>query len=130
MFWVDSFVLLEKDQSFTFHERNIQKLAIEMYKVKHKMTPVPFQEIFTINKKGNFVIPKINTVNRGEETVRYRGPKIWEIVPERIKNAESLAIFKDQIKKWKPVDCTCRLCKVFVQGLGYGFFEGNTFIPK
>ena len=56
-----------------------------MYKVKNKMTPVPFQEIFTINKKGDFCIPKINTVNRGEETVRYRGPKIWEIVPEEIK---------------------------------------------
>ena len=77
--------LLEKDQSFTIHERNIQKLAIEMYKVKNKMTPVPFQKIFTINKKGDFCIPKINTVNRGEETVRYRGPKIWEIVPEEIK---------------------------------------------
>ena len=122
--------LLEKDQSFTIHERNIQKLAIEMYKVKNKMTPVPFQEIFTINKKGDFVIPKINTVKRGEETVRYRGPKIWEIVPEEIKKAESLAIFKNQIKEWKPVDCTCRLCKVFVKGLGYGFFKGNTFIPK
>ena len=122
--------LLEKDQSFTIHERNIQKLAIEMYKVKNKMTPVPFQKIFTINKKGDFCIPKINTVNRGEETVRYRGPKIWEIVPEEIKKAESLAIFKNQITKWKPVDCTCRLCKVFVKGLGYGFFKGNTFIPK
>ena len=122
--------LLEKDQSFTIHERNIQKLAIEMYKVKNKMTPVPFQKIFTINKKGDFVIPKINTVNRGEETVRYRGPKIWEIIPEDIKKAESLAIFKDKIKKWKPVDCTCRLCKTFVKGLGYGFFKGNIFIPK
>ena len=77
--------LLEKDQSFTFHERNIQKLAIEMYKVKNKMTPVPFQEIFAINRKGDFVIPKINTVNRGEETVRYRGPKIWKIVPGDLK---------------------------------------------
>ena len=28
--------LLEKDKSFTVHERNIQKLAILMYQVKHK----------------------------------------------------------------------------------------------
>ena len=64
------------------------------------MTPVPFQEMFTINKKGDFVIPRINTVKRGEETVRYRGPKIWEIVPNDLQNTSlaSLAIFKDQIK--------------------------------
>ena len=101
-----------------------------MYKVKNKIAPVPFQEIFTINQRGDFVIPRINTVNRGEETVRYRGPKTWEIVPDDIKNAETLAIFKSQIKKWKPIGCTCRLCEVFVRGLGFGFFKGDTFIPK
>ena len=122
--------LLEKDQSFSIHERNIQKLAIEMYKVKNKIAPVPFQEIFTINQRGNFVLPKINTVNRGEETVRYRGPKTWDIVPDDIKNAKTLAIFKHRIKKWKPIGCTCRLCKTFVKDLGYGFFKGGTFIPK
>ena len=37
-------------------------------------------------------IPKINTVNRGEETDRYRGAKIWEIIPGDLKNAASLAI--------------------------------------
>jgi hypothetical protein len=122
--------LLEKDESFTIHDRNIQKLAIEMYKVKNKLTPVPFQELFSLKENGGFIIPKINTVNRGEETVRYRGPKTWAIVPEDIKNAESLAIFKNRIKKWKPVGCTCRLCKTFIKGLGYGFFKGNTFIAK
>ena len=31
----------------------------------------------------------------GEGSVRYRGPKTWEIVPEEIKQSESLDIFKD-----------------------------------
>ena len=55
--------LLEKDQSVTVHERNIQKLAVEMYKVKNNLTPASFQKTFTLNKKGDFVIPRINTVN-------------------------------------------------------------------
>ena len=122
--------LLEKDQSVTVHQRNIQKLATEMYKVKNNLTPAPFQKIFTLNKKGDFVIPRINTVNRGEQTVRYRGPKTWQIIPEDIKNAKSLAIFKDKIKKWRPTGCTCRLCKTYVRGLGYGFFRGNTFVSN
>ena len=80
--------------------------------------------------KGDFVIPRISTVNRGEETVRYRGPKTWELVPEEIKASESLAIFKHRIKDWKPVGCNCRLCKEYAEGLGYGLFRGNTFVPK
>ena len=76
------------------------------------------------------MIPKISTVNRGEEAVRYRGPVTWELVPEEIRAAESFAVFKDRIKNWKPVGCKCRLCKEFVKGLGYGFFSGETFVPK
>ena len=124
--------LLDKDQSFSIHERNIQKIAIEMFKVKNKLTPKPFQDIFLIRERGSndFVIPKINTVKMGEGSVRYRGPKTWEIVPEEIKQSKSLDIFKDKIKKWKPVGCRCNLCKTYVEGVGYGFFNGESFIPK
>ena len=30
---------MKKENSFTFHHRNIQKLAIEMYQLKHKTAP-------------------------------------------------------------------------------------------
>ena len=43
--------LLEKNKSFTIHERNLQKLAVEMYKVKNKISPLPVQELFKF--RGN-----------------------------------------------------------------------------
>ena len=76
------------------------------------------------------MVPKLNTVNRGEETIRYRGPITWELVPQDIREVESLALFKNKIKNWKPTGCTCRLCKEYVQGLGYGFSEKDSFKPK
>ena len=113
--------LLEKDKSFTIHERNIQKLAVEMYKVKHNLCPKPIQELFTPTVRGNneWVLPKVTTVNRGLETARYRGPMIWKIVPMEIKNSKSLSVFKTRIKEWKPLGCTCRLCKTYIKGVGY-----------
>ena len=113
--------LLEMDESFTIHERNLQKLATEMYKVKHNLCPKPFQEIFTpsIRGKNEWVMPKVNTVNKGVETIRYRGPKTWGLVPEEIKKSKTLFTFKEKIKKWKPSSCTCRLCKTYIKDLGY-----------
>ena len=48
--------------------------------------------------KGDLVIPEIPTVNRGEQTVRYKGPITWELVPEEVKASESLAIFKHRMR--------------------------------
>ena len=121
--------LLEKDNAFTVHERNLQKLAVEMFKVKNDLCPKTMKDIFALKTYGNedFVLPKVKTVNRGLETVRYRGPKTWTIVPEDIKNSHSLAEFKAKIKNWKPADCDCRLSKTYIQGLGYGVLKQGGF---
>ena len=113
--------LLNKDGSITIHERNIQKLAVEMYKVKHNLCPKPIQELFIHSTRGNheWVLPKVRTVNKGLETIRYRGPKTWELVPAEIKNSKSLSAFKIKIKDWKPLGCKCRLCKTYIKDIGY-----------
>ena len=113
--------LLAKDGSFTIHERNLQKLALEMYKIKHNLCPEPIQELFVPATRGKqeWVPPKVRTVNKGLETIRYRGPKTWELVPTEIKISKSLSEFKIKIKDWKPVGCNCRLCKIYIKDLGY-----------
>ena len=92
-----------------------------MYKVKQNMCPGPFQDLFTpvFRGRNDWVIPRVTGVNKGLETIRYRGPKTWELVPNDIKNSITLSIFKRKIKKWKPSGCTCRLCKVYIPDLGY-----------
>ena len=75
-----------------------------------------------------FRLAKSQYCEQGLETIRYRGPKTWKLVPDDIKEAKSVAEFKAKIKNWKPTDCDCRLCKTYVKGVGYGIFKDGAFV--
>ena len=93
--------------------------------------PQPVQDIFIQNINApalrtsdddnleHWVLPKVRTVNNGIETLRYRGPVVWNLIPDEIKQSESLESFKSEIGNWKPEGCKCRLCKEFIPNLGY-----------
>ena len=80
-------------------------------------------EIFTLKPQNQynlrnwtyFQAPKVITVNHGSESVRYLGSKILEITKE----LDTTDKFKIAIKKWKPESCPCRLCRVYLQNIGY-----------
>ena len=55
----------------------------------------------------------------GTETIRCLGPKIWKILQYSIKTSGNLKVFKENVKKWIPTNCPCRLCKPFHAGLGF-----------
>ena len=86
--------LLKKDESVTVHHKNIQLLAIEIFKHKNNISPPIMKNLFeNINYEGpslrsqlDYQVPQINTVNYGENSLRYLGPKIWDIVPKHIVN--------------------------------------------
>ena len=118
--------LLDLDNSMTIHHRNLQKLATEMYKVKNNLSPIPMKEIFNdcvnnydLRSKRCWELCKVRTVYYGTETVRFRGPKTWDLLPQNIKDSITLSEFKSKIKSWKPIDCTCRLCRTFIPELGF-----------
>ena len=116
--------LLNKDESFTIHERNIQTLAIELYKVAYGIAPKIMNLVFPLNLQAkypgenNFLTRNVKTVSYGTETLAHLGPKIWSIIPADIKKF-SLSKFSNKIKKWKPDNCPCRICKIFVRDLGF-----------
>ena len=121
-----SLELLDLDDSITIHHKNIQKLAIEMFKIKNNLSPPLMKGIFKENtntydlrNKRCWEPTNVRTVHYGSETIRYRGPKTWDMVPQNIKDSVSLTEFKSKIKTWKPNDCACRLCKTFIPQLGF-----------
>ena len=49
----------------------------------------------------------------------YLRPKIWDLLSKELKEFPNASVFKNTIKKWKPQNCPCRLCKKYVQNLGF-----------
>ena len=55
----------------------------------------------------------------GLETISYRAPQLWNLVPTDIKDALSLPTFKKKIKSWYCDSCPCRLCKTYIASVGF-----------
>ena len=91
------------------------------------MTPEIVTEMFPLRPQGQynlrswsyFTLPVVRTLNYGIGSIRYLGPKIWESIPANIKEVDTTESFKSAIKKWKPESCPCRLCKTYLQEMGY-----------
>ena len=125
--------LLQKNGSVTIHHRNLQFLAIEMYKVFRGLAPSFTNDIFGINGNANaenvsartrshtyfYNTSNPKTVNNGLETLRSIGLKIWAMIPNEMKNTQCLSLFKAKIRKWVPHECPWRLCKPFIPQLGF-----------
>ena len=66
-----------------------------------------------LRAKPSFKTFNVRSVRYGTETVHFRGPQIWSLVPDNIKKLNT-SEFKSEIRKWKPVGCNMQnLCKKY-----------------
>ena len=118
--------LLELYGSFTFYHKNVKTLLLEMYKIKHNISKSCLKDLFSVvndnynlRYQSNFGVPGINTVFCGTNSIRYFGSVIWNSLPNDLKNTCDFDLFKRTIRRWKPVECPCRLCKTYLGVLGF-----------
>ena len=119
--------LLNKDNSVSIHHNNIHALDIEMYKVANDISPNIMNGFFKLRNTphynlwhtSHFSADPIHSAYNRTESASHLGPKIWEQILAEIKNKDSLNGFKKEIKKRKPTEYPCRICKTFVQNLGF-----------
>ena len=73
-----------------------------MFKVKHDLSPPFMKELFSYveNEKGTrsgdtFARPNIDSVKKGERSLRNFGPIVWNtMLPDKLKASKSLSQFK------------------------------------
>ena len=119
-------LLLEEAQQITFPQRCLNSLMIEVYKYLNGHSPDIMNDILKLRKNDynlrNFHIFQTknpHSLKYGLDAIPHRTSQLWQQVPIDIREAASLALFKNRIKTWKCEDCPCRSCKIFIQNVGY-----------
>ena len=84
----------EISRSLTIHERNIQVLSTEIFKVKNKVAPETMTEILkfkdrTYDLRKNYCIERriVKSCSYGNEAVSNVGAKFWDILLENIQKS-------------------------------------------
>ena len=88
----------------------------------NSLSPAIIDDAFTISENpynlSNFHVPHSSnkrTVKFGIETIAYREPRMWNLLPDYLKTASSFKTFKHEIKKSKCETCSCAICKTNIQ---------------
>ena len=110
----------------TVHQCNIQTLMIEVYKFLNGLSPPIMNDVFCLRENTYnlrnfrlFACQNVKTNIYGTETIAYKSSQLWNLIPDQMKNLQSLALFKNSIKRWTCTNCPCRLCKTFIPSLGF-----------
>ena len=89
------------------------------------ISPALLNEVFVPRQcnyelRGNKFLERIRvtSVIYGTESISSLALKISEILPNEIKDSDT-PNFKAKIKKWVPVECPCRLCKIYLPQAGF-----------
>ena len=120
-------MLLEKVSSVSIHDRNIQSLATEMYKVANVLSPPVVSNSFTQKNVTLRICDLILSFLDFLLDLYFTGPKVYPIVVQLsgtfflivTKTYLILVFLKTGLKKWKPENCPCRLCKTYISRVNF-----------
>ena len=116
--------LLEKADTVTIHQKNIQLLTLEIYKTLNNLNPEFMKEIFCLKghiyptRNQNLIYPNPHSVIYGLESFGYKASQIWKAIPREIQGTNNIYTFKSYYSTFQNI-CKCNLCKTYVTNLGY-----------
>ena len=97
-----------------------------MFKIKYNLPESCLKDLFSVvngnyilRSQSDFGVSVLNTVFYGANSIRYFRSVIWNSLPNDLSNIYDFDLFETTIGRWKPVDCPCRLCKNYLEDLGF-----------
>ena len=91
----------------TIHLKNKNILMTEIYNFLNNFSPPIMNDIFqkqenhySLRNPRSLVSKQKFTTTYGIDTISFRGPQIWQDLPQEIRNSDSLNLFKSNIKRY------------------------------
>ena len=99
---------------------------IKIFKTKSQVNPGFMKEIFKhLNVSYNLwrvtdtLLPAVRTTIYEIETVKFIVNKLWQILLPSLNAIPNIEKFKKGLRSWRSNPCNCRICKIFIDDLGF-----------
>ena len=76
------------------------------------------ENYYSVRNQRDFKKTSINTSSYGISSLRFFAEKIWNKIPNDIKDLNTISEFKAKIKNWTPI-CQCKSCKIYIKDVDY-----------
>ena len=80
-------------------------MILEIYKIKNNLNP-PITDLMFERRNNTYLrnfqefeTKRKRTVKTGLETLNYRSPQLWSILPENLRQIKLLVKFKESVRK-------------------------------
>ena len=110
--------LLERVNMPTLHISRIRLIAVETFKILHKMSPVYLQDLLSYKNSiysfryVNLVdVPRVRTTKYGKSSFCYEAAGVWNSLPNDLRKVEDFKEFKRLVNTWSGSSCKCSMCK-------------------
>ena len=109
--------VLTKVKRPTLYVCRLKSIALETFKCVKGFNPEYMNSLFSLSNapyetRGgrNLVQPKVTTTSYGLDSFIYQGSKIWNTIPQNVKDQTCLFKVKELISKWQGPKCRCGFC--------------------
>jgi hypothetical protein len=109
--------LLKNSQFPTLRMRRLRTIAIETFKIINKQCPAYLYDLIKIKNnsysfryKNTTDIPQVRTTSYGLNSFRFGAAKLWNSLPEHVRNESSYNQFRILVNSWNGENCKCSCC--------------------
>ena len=100
------------------HISRIRLIAVETFKILHKMSPVHLQDLLSYKKSiysfryDNLVdVQRVRTTKYGKSSFCYEAAGMWNSLTNDLRNVEDFKEFRRLDNTWSGSSFKCSMCK-------------------
>ena len=109
--------LMKKCNKRSLYETSTNKIVELVYNVINGKSPDYLRCIVTpkvidkdFRSNNKLVTPKFKTIKFGKTSITYTAAKLWNLITDDVKNANTMNTFRTNLAKFKWNDCMCGYC--------------------